>query len=824
MALKPRTRNRILFGIIAFIGLVIMAVVTIPPMITLNSMRGDLETAISHIAGTDVKINGRIGFSLLGHATIVARDVTVPTGHIGSVMFRVPYSAIFDMSRARPTGRIDVYDANVEITRLIPVPMHNDIGLHNVNVEFLGKDYTIVDGNMTGGELRARVRTNQHKYDITLMGDEFHVANKTNNLVIIGRLTPAGGATGSISLQTDDINAMFEFTEPKIETSIDVAMKFEWDGQYGFKFTDIRGNGFTGNIELNPNGYRNIQIKSSDATFDFSFLLAPTRIMYETSFDLDLRGHLRIGGREFSHLILRVDGTDDALKINQIIADDVILSGGEITADGANNVLMIMPFDGARAVCRFSGTPTKWKCERFSYEKMHGSISVDRDMFDITVKSDEPMPDESKIRKWASQIGRGGTINFLFPNAAGTMTIDGRDIDSDYKFTRGKTVEWMGDKWNFLPESMRNATGDVSISGTRMTFRPTHAQWEMTVDGNAFAINGKTIRDWLPNIDLRVINDGEYFISGLRGRDAISNLTIRFGGYEFTGRASGDTITLSTDTLNIDTFVAQSYIDNYDELQFLTNAPIMMPFDIGLNISLHADTLIYNGTQYNDFTYRLNGDTQSYSISDNARGGILATIQKSRRTYDIKIGFRRFHIDGAILPATAPVNIYDATITGEINMQTSGAIAHDLEHNLAGNIDLSVDDGYIDGIGIDDFYAAADSLTTLNAEYAIANALDGGTTKIKEMHIAGTYSHGNFETTTPMTISMRHADLVGMMEIVNNALSADMDLTLRATSPAPTPIALRIAPDGTREYSLSEIMTNFDASYMRQFIATHDRF
>ena len=51
-----------------------------------------------------------------------------------------------------------------------------------------------------------------------------------------------------------------------------------------------------------------------------------------------------------------------------------------------------------------------------------------------------------------------------------------------------------------------------------------------------------------------------------------------------------------------------------------------------------------------------------------------------------------------------------------------------------------------------------------------------------------------------------------------------LDLTMRGTSPSTTTIQLDIMPDGTRRYSLSEILINFDADYMREFIKNHTQF
>ena len=171
-----------------------------------------------------------------------------------------------------------------------------------------------------------------------------------------------------------------------------------------------------------------------------------------------------------------------------------------------------------------------------------------------------------------------------------------------------------------------------------------------------------------------------------------------------------------------------------------------------------------------------------------------------------------------------PLNVGDAYITGDIAMKTSGMIAHDLEYNLNGTIDLTFTGGYIFGLGIDDFFASANKITILNAEYALADALTDGQTRLKSLHIVGKYDRGNFETTEPLTLSVPHADATGTLQLNDGKMSAQFYLVLRGTAPEPAPIDLEIAPNGERTYSLSEIMQNFDPAFMREFVRTHDRF
>lgn len=824
MALKPRTRRKIIYSVIGFIALMAIAVVLVPPMFTLNRLKPKLAAAITAQTGVETQIRGDVHFSLLGTTTIVARDIQLPSGHIGSAAFRVPLSALFDLERAKLSRHISIYNADVKISHLTPVAPQYDLELHNCNVNFLDKDYRIISGTVSDGEIHATVRTDQHKYDVLLNGDSFYITNKTNNLVLMGNLTKDGGARGTMSLQTHNINRMFEFQEPQIPGLIDLEMKFDWDGEYGFIFSDINANNFTGNIELTPSGRRIIQLSSPDATFDFSFLLKPTRLIYDASFDLDLHGHLTMAGREFSHLIIQANGTDNILNITKIVADSTVITGGTISADGAKNLSISTKIDGHIATCLFSGTPQNWSCDKFTYRGMTGRISVADNVFDITVKADSPMPSDNEMQSMLKYLGKQGTVKFIFTDAAGTLFIEREKIRPEFKFARNKTLGWMRDGVKFIPEFMRNEIGDFALSEDRITFRPHSGRWELTTQGDAFVISGKHLHDWFPDMDLRAIDDDEYFISGLRHGDTISNLTIRALGHEFTGGATGRTITLKTDTLNLDAFISQEFLDNYDEMEFLTDAPIMLPFGFDAKISLRADTLIYNGDEYQNFVYSLKDNTQTYSITDNDRGNLLAIITKKKKEYDISIQASQFKITGDLLSDNMPLNVSDARITGEAEFHTSGQIAHDIAYNIKGNLDISLHGGYITGFGVDDFYAAANNITTMNAEYAISAALDGGISALKEMRVIGTFAAHDFTTTSPLTITMRHATATGALEISDGRMRANMNIILRGTSPAPSQISLEILPGGARRYSLSEIMTNFDASFLREFIASHKKF
>lgn len=823
MALKPRYKRRIFWTIITAFAIAALAVILVPPMITLNYLKPKLESAVIEQTGLPAKINGDIHFSLLGGVLIVAHDVQIPMGTINAAMFAVPLRAVFDMENTELSGSIIIYDANLSIEKLEPQMLPQDIEIHSSRIRFMNKEYEIISGTLHNGKFSGLVRLGDHRYEIEFENDVFHIRNRNNKLDAVGQLYSDGSTRGQISLDTDDINGWFGFANPKINRSIQLTANFEWDGGRGLKFQNIRADHFDGDIILYPDGNKDIRLTSDDMDFDFTFLLALNRIKYQTNFDIDFRGKLKFVDNDFSHLRIRAIGTNKQIQITNIVADDITLTGGVIDEDGAHNIMITMPVDGVAAMCLFTGNHKNWKCSEFSHGDLSGSLSVQNGEFEMFVQSDGPMPADFNRERFA-RYGRTGRVNFQFSDIGGTLDITPAAETATYTFARNRTLDWMGIKLSFLPEFMRDDVGDLTWTDGRMNFIPKNGKWMLHVGGNEFAIAGTNIKEWFPDLDLRALNDLPYTISGAYNGGNISNLKINIAGQEFTGTVRRGGITLKTELLNLDAFMSQSYIDNYDEMEFLSMSPIMIPFELGATVSLSADRVIYNGMEYGDFVYSLKQNIQTFSITDNARGGMLAEIRRDKNRYYIGAKLNRFKIAGLLLNSDMPLNVRDTMITAEIEMSTWGQIAHDIEYNLAGEMDLSFDGGYIIGLGFDDFYASAENITTLNAEFALANALAGGETHLKKMRIIGTYENGNFETTTPMEISMPHTDGAGNLHIANGMMTAELAMIMRGTSPTPAPVELRLEPIGVRNYSLSQIMTDFDPGYMRSFVKTHGKF
>ena len=824
MSLKPRYRRRIFWTALTVVGLAVMAIVLIPPMITLNNLKPKIEQTIAEQTGVAAKINGDVHFSLLGRTTIVAHDVDVSHGTIGAIMFSVPLTDIFDLENATLTGDVVIYNANVAITNLIPQNFNTPIEIHNSRVDFRNRDFEIIDATLNNGHLAGVVRTAKHKYDIDFAGDEFFIHNQNDKLEISGNLFANGSVRGRISMETDNINGWFGFSEPRIDKTISLTMLFDWDGGRGWSFRDIDMGNITGNITIMPDGEKIVEMRGHDFTYDLSFLMQPSRIFYQTTFDLDFTGALQFGDHVFNHLKIDAVGTRDTLRINNIVADDIAITGGEIDANGAHDVMITMPYDGVPATCLFYGTPSNWRCLRFSYGDYVGSVSVSPEKFDVMVYSEQTMPARRDILHGLLKLAPRGQLDFEFADIAGVYDIDGDQVTPTYRFARGKTLYWLDPSIKQVPQFMRNAVGNFTWDDDMMHFVPDSGRWELYLTDKYFYISGKNAKDWFPGIDLQAFNNLEYSVSGNYNGDTVSNLEITIAGHEFTGRVSGNNITLHTDVLNVDSFVSQSYLDNYEEISFLSTAPITIPFALPVNVSLSADTMVYNGNAFKNFVYSLKPDAQTFSITDSDRGNLLATLTRRGNKYDIFAQLNRFMLNGNLLGRQMPLNVRDAMVTAEIELSTYGNIAHDLEYNLSGDLDLTFEGGYLVGIGVDEFFASANQINTFNAEYALSYALEDGESQIKTMRVIGRYNNGDFKTTAPIELRLRHTDATGELEISDGAMTASFNLTLRGTSPVPQPIDLQINPDGTRKYSLSEIMMNFDATFMRDFVRTHNKF
>ena len=824
MNIKSRHKRRFFWSVIILIGIAIIGLICIPPFVNLNKIKPLLESKLYEQTGVTAKINGNVNFSLLGTTTIVAHNIQIPTGKIESVSFSVPLSQMFNLTNATLNKQIGIHNGNIKITDLFPYDIKHEIYIYNTSLNFMNHDYRVVRGVLSNNKFSGQVRTAQHKYDITYDNGEFIIINSNDNLHIRGTLFPNGGASGEITITTDNINRWFEFEKPKIEGIITLSMDFNWDGGYGFDFTNIRANNYVGSIKLMPTGFRSLNFKSENADIDLTFITSDRSMLNNTNMNIDLSGNIKYKDKIYSKFKLIAVGLNNKLELNHVTLDDIELHGGTYDEYGLHNTKLQLNNLPEKFNCNFSGNAKKWECTSFKYGNISGNITQDNGVFHITANSNDKMPSFKTIHALVSKIGETGTIDFIFSDKSGELVITKKQIIPKYTYATNVTMRDVKFELPFLPEFMFNTLGTFTSDNGNIKFLPQNQQWLVNVRDNNFTVTGTNFKQWLPNMDLRFVNDLPYAISGTYNDKNIGDLNIMIAGHILSGNATKSGITLKTNDLDLDKFINKSYMDNFQEQKFLGNHPLATLFELPVNISISADTIILENNEYKNFVYSLKPNTQVFSISDNDRGHLLGIIEKKKFDYDISIQLNRFKTTGKLLNFDTPLNISDSTITAEINLKTSGQTANDLIYNLNGDVDMSFDGGILNGIGFDSFYAYADKINMLNAEYILSAALESGETAIKNMKILGKYSNGNFETTKPLTISMRHVDGVGAIFINNRVMTGTFDFVLRGTATKPATIELDIDEYGKRNYSISQIINNLDIGYMRAFVKQNKKF
>ena len=177
MPTKSKHSNKKLLFFLSFIAIFALALAIVPPIITLNNLKPKIEEVILAKTGVPAKIYGDINFSLMGSTSIVAHNLSVPNGVISSVEFKIPFFDIFNLKNAKISGDIYVKDASLYIERITPFNINNKIIVDNSKIQFLNKEYKIIHADFTKTETTAFVRTDQHKYEIKAINNEFVIKN-----------------------------------------------------------------------------------------------------------------------------------------------------------------------------------------------------------------------------------------------------------------------------------------------------------------------------------------------------------------------------------------------------------------------------------------------------------------------------------------------------------------------------------------------------------------------------------------------------------------------------------------------------------------------
>ncbi|MCL2538258.1 MAG: hypothetical protein FWE52_02170 [Alphaproteobacteria bacterium] len=866
--MKARTKRKLFYTIIGVILAVVLAVAIVPPFINLDRLAPEIESAVLNQTGIRIKIGGPVRVSLLGRATVTANDVSINEyrGRAESISFYIPFSSLRNINTASINSTIVLHGAHLHITSLAaPANIRPVILIRNSSVTFMDKTYDQINGVFRAGMFNGTVRTDEHKYTLESDGGMFRITNPNVNLDMVGQLaTESDGsisAAGHMSLDTSSINKWFGFDAPRIRGRMKFQSDFIWANS-GFNFYNISGQyaggDFSGEISFGNDQPLKINLLANDIDYDFAHIANDAKFLRDAEIIFSANGKIKspipftipikqFAHNNFSRFHITMNG-DNITDMRAESANAAISASGNI-ASGLDTAIYDLTRRTA-ARCELYGTGAAWGCRRWDYKDANfaasGTLMVSADAFDLKFESANLKPEQLNIATLHSVLsglfGRTrGTTEFRLENGLyGTLKIDGKNQNLEYFEHSGTTLSALPATTEFLrvlPESMMMARGNVKYAhiqnGKLLTLAfardGRRDQWSLGwKDSGLFQIDADArylLSAFYPNLSADFLRDElPANITGYYKSGFATDMNIAILNTKLTGKFDGKTFDLRADTIDLDEFINPNYIANYESAQYITEEPSVFPFALNINITLVADNIKFRGEKYENFVYSLKSNQQTMSITDAARGSMLLSITKKLSRYAITIKSNRFEILGLVLSERSPLNVADTTLTARADLETTGITAHDFWDNMAGEIDITFEDGILVGFDIDRFYGRARDVTRMNAEWAISDALSGGDTRFKSLRLVGQYENGRFRTTTPMSIVARHSEIAGNLQTANGIAFGEFNVLLRGTSPTPVPIQLRVHPNGGRDFSLSEIMRTFDPDFMREFTRMHDRF
>ncbi|MDR0804043.1 MAG: hypothetical protein LBO08_03070 [Rickettsiales bacterium] len=819
-----------LIWIISIVAVVALGAAFVPPFISFDEMRPQIENAVFNQTGRRIKISGGVRLSLLGRAMLNAESVQLDDiGFAKNLQFQIKFSDLLDMRNARITGNFGISGAALKLDSLQPLGFPVKISIANSSVQFLGKNYEITEGTLRGNEFNGTVRTDEHKYYIHSIGSRFHIENNNVNLKLDGALNDAGGASGHISIETDKINEWFAFALPRIAFDTKLESDFAWDGFYGIEFSDIRGRSgnadFSGRIKIGER--REISMNIANWDFDSGFLTAHPEFLHDADLDIRADGRIKFAGKIFSKFNLQSSGENDRVIIKNLTASNAaesLAAAGVITANGAQSAKLELMTPELYAKCDdFSGTPDDWNCAagtiRQNGDTIHGSLKMRPDSYDLRIYSLTMIADKNLINR-AETLGRNGKILFDLQNAAGSVIIkNGTDYLLNISLPSAKLADWGISFFNFDS----NAAGKLDAvieNGRAVGFSFSASDWTVSQSDahisfrhDDFAAFIKTV---FPGIETFILgHDMPLEIRGDYDGRMVRDGRLKIGTQEFDFTANKNEILLQTVVLDLDKLLDQNYFANYESLKFTMDEPLFLPFALDkINMSVSAGILKINDISFNKFIYALVPGKQTISITDSARGNILAVLRHTdKNNYAADISFNKFLFSGKLLNDGAALNLTDTFATGKVSLTTYGWTSNDARYNASGDLDIEFSGGILDGIGTDYLYANIMNASQLTLPDLLYAALNGGRSELKSLVIRGDYSGSQFTTTDDFILRLNNATMRGAMRIANGRIAANMALTLNNSASVATPINLQINPNGTRGFA--DAINSIDLGFMQ---------
>lgn len=820
--MKPRYKRRLILIFLSFISIIFLCVILIPPYINLNYIKPYLERNLTNTLNQDVIIDGDIHFTLIGHFALTAKNVYVSSGKIDNIKIRFSYLDIFNIKKANYKGYLYIDKANLQINNLSNTTFKNPIKITNSILNYNKQNIHINEIDLRNGNLNGTISIKNNKYNVNYNNNLLYFYDQ--NLKITGKIENKK-LIGNIKLVTDNIKQYLNI--PFYNQLFDLKSELYVDKD-SIKLINIQDKNINGNIEIDKKT-QNINLEMNNININLQEILNSDLISKKNTYlKLKMNGQIKLNNFDFQNMNIDVytksNITPAIIYINNIKTDMFEIDKGIIQKNFIKGLNITKIKDNTKFSCNFTGTFDDFKCNPLIIDDMTGNLEVNQNKFKAKIISNKDY--NSKLNDIIDKIKANkysGEIDFTFNDISGILKINSNTEQANYKFAKNKDLNWLAKNFTFLPKTMCKEKGDFVFNNNNFTFTPYSKSFVLIINNNEFQITGNNFKQLFPNIDLQFLKDKEYTLTGNFNEDNIDNLKVEISNHIFYGTINKNYINLTTNVLDLNTFVNKNFIQNFDELQFLIKEPLLTLFDLNKSISFSANSVIYDKNIFNQFVYSIKENSNTISVTDNTNGNILLNINKYKNIYEINIKLNNFYLKDNLLDKKNHFNIIDTYISGDINLKTFGLISYDIRNNLSGNANLILNKGFITNLNIDNFYRNIDNITKSNIEMVLSNLFDNGNTFIKNLKIIGNYDKGIFKTISPFELSIRHGSIFGDISI-NKILSGNIDILLRGISPDSTPITLNINNLGKYSFSTEELIKNLDLDFLQEFIKTHKQF
>ncbi len=414
-----------------------------------------------------------------------------------------------------------------------------------------------------------------------------------------------------------------------------------------------------------------------------------------------------------------------------------------------------------------------------------------------------------------------------------------KDFNIERTNTSLSDIEFINEENNILPRKFLNVKSGLNMILNKSIEKPEikanflskdfSIQFDKKNKDISFKFYYNNARDFLlliiPDLYFDMLKpDTTLSISGnLINGTKVNNAKIEIGKEKINGvfdfSKNSKDISLSSDTLNLDSFINPDY--DSEVASFRAPPALITLLNISdLSFSLKTNNIIFADKKYGRINFsvntKLDKPVENISLTSSNNETLIGEIIKDKDSYSIKAKTNKFYIPEFTISKKANLSIEKANLTMTADLSTTGITAYDIYHNISGILDLEFTDGYINGLGFDNFYAS--NITFNNVEEKVSEMLTRGLSKFDLLNVRGIIKDGKFSNTDKISYISKFVSIQGDVNKSDTDFSLESEIVMSGTSVNPKPFDFDILSNGLRQFSTFQIQKNIDPTFMNYYL------